>query len=85
MFSLLEFHITRSSKEIINNRKKVRKMGKSSKDQHNKGEQDFGKGKCEPPNGPLNLISKSSNEFVEDVKAYEKGYENAKRQSKSKK
>jgi len=62
-------------------------MGKKSSEQHyhDKAEKDYGKGKYERPDGPLDLITKSGDKFVSDAKAYDKGYTNAKEQSKSKK
>lgn len=58
-------------------------MGKTSKEYyHNKGEQDHSNGKYEKPNGILDLFTKSGDKFVSDCKAYDKGYKNAKEQSK---
>ncbi|MBI5874581.1 MAG: hypothetical protein HZB81_01835 [Deltaproteobacteria bacterium] len=58
-------------------------MGKNSKEHyHDKAEQDFSKGKYEKPSGPLDLFTKSGDKFVSDCEAYDKGYKNAKEQSK---
>ncbi len=57
-------------------------MGNSSEEYyHNKGQEDFAKGVYERPDSPIDLLHESSDEFVSNCEAYDKGYENAKEQS----
>ena len=54
----------------------------SKKYYHNKAEKDYSEGRYEKPSGPIDLVAKSSDRFVDDCNAYDKGYDNAKKQSK---
>jgi hypothetical protein len=53
---------------------------KSKQEHHNKGEQDGAKGNYDPP--ATKLATVFSTEITENVKAYDKGFENATNQKK---
>jgi hypothetical protein len=56
-------------------------MGNDNKEYyHDKAEQDYQKGKYEKPSGPNDLFTKSSEDFIDDCEAYDKGWDNAKKQ-----
>jgi len=72
--------------EYISNRGLA--MAKSTQDRHNQGQSDYGQGRYNEPHGELEKWSTWSHDetqkLVEDNKAYQSGYDNARSNDLSK-